>query len=418
MNHAMSTKRESDRSIKRRASYGVAAFLLSAGAFVAAQFTLPDLFAVSYTSTASIASTTPPAPLPTAHLPTPTPLKAIYMSQCVVGTPSFRDDLVRLVDMTELNALVIDVKDYTGRLAFETTNPLLKNSVSDTCGARDMEEFIAYLHQKNIYTIARITVFQDPYYTKVNPEAAVQSSNGGVWRDFKGLAFVDVGARQFWDYIVEVGKEAYELGFDELNFDYVRFPSDGPMSEAVFSHSLGMSKPQVLEEFFAYLSGKLRPTGAVLSADLFGMTATTAFDLNIGQVLERALPYFDYIYPMIYPSHYPKGFNGWNDPNQHTYEVIKYAMDMALARARAATTTVESLQYERIGTSTPAIYAKPSYSKDIIRPWLQSFDYPVDYSPEMVESQIRATYDAGADSWLFWDAANEYRSLRRVLRQE
>jgi len=336
----------------------------------------------------------------------------------VVGTPSFRADLVKLIDETELNAVMIDVKDYTGKIAFPTSNPLLADSVSDACGAQDMRSFIEMLHQKDIYVIARITVFQDPYYAKVNPEAAVQRTGGGVWKDFKGLAFVDVGARQFWDYIVEIGKESYAIGFDELNFDYVRFPSDGPMSEAVYSHSLGKSKPQALEEFFKYLSEQLRPTGAALSADLFGMTATSEYDLNIGQVLERALPYFDGIYPMVYPSHYPKGFNGWGDPNTKTYEIIKYAMDAAVLRSQATSTSIDSLAYERAGTSTPARYIKPAYSKYKIRPWLQSFDYPVDYTPEMVQNQIQATYDSGLDSWLFWDAGNKYRSLRSVLKPQ
>jgi hypothetical protein len=419
----MSVKRESARSIKRGAVYGVAALVLSAGAFGFAYSALPDFLAVSYTQSTSVASSTTPLmpelQKPTvAHVSTPAPLKAIYMSQCVVGTPSFRADLVELIEETELNAVMIDVKDYTGKIAFTTTNPMLAESVSDECGAVDMRSFIEMLHAKNIYVIARITVFQDPFYVTNHPEVAVQKTGGGVWKDFKGLAFVDVGAKQFWDYIVELGKESYALGFDELNFDYVRFPSDGPMSEAVYSHSLGKSKPQALEEFFKYLTDQLRPTGAVLSADLFGMTATTDYDLNIGQVLERALPYFDGVYPMVYPSHYPKGFNGWGDPNAHTYEIIKYAMDTAIARATATTTTVEGLQHERIGTTTPARYAKPAYRKEKIRPWLQSFDYPIDYTPEMVQNQIRATYDAGLDSWLFWDAGNKYTSLRNVLMMQ
>jgi hypothetical protein len=420
----MSAKRELDRSTKRGLLYGLLTVSLGAGAFGFANSALPDFLAVSYTQSISAASSTAPVVVAkesksvAVHLPTPTPLKAIYMSQCVVGTPSFRTELAEFIEDTELNAVMIDVKDYTGKIAFQTNNPLLAESVSDACGAVDMRSYIEMLHQKGIYVIARITVFQDPYYAKNHPEVAVQRAGGGVWKDFKGLAFVDVGAKQFWDYIVELGKESYALGFDELNFDYVRFPSDGPMSEAVFSHSLGKSKPGSLEEFFQYLSDKLRPTGAVLSVDLFGMTATTEYDLNIGQVLERALPYFDGIYPMVYPSHYPKGFNGLGDPNAHTYEIIKYAMDTAIARALATTTSVEGLQHERIGTSTPALYSKPVYSKDKIRPWLQSFDYPVDYTPEMVQKQIQATYDSGLDSWLFWDAGNKYLSLRSVLQQQ
>jgi hypothetical protein len=187
------------------------------------------------------------------------------------------------------------------------------------------------------------------------------------------------------------------------------------MQEALYTYSEGKPKSEVLEEFYKYLTDNLRPTGAVLSADLFGMTTTNEDDLNIGQVLERTLPYFDGVYPMVYPSHYPNGFNGFSNPNDRTYELIKYAMDTAVMRTIADTTHTLSFAHERIGTSTPAVYAKPSYSKSKIRPWLQSFDYPVNYTPEMVREQITATYDSGLDSWLFWDAANMYTSLRSVL---
>ena len=138
------------------------------------------------------------------------------------------------------------------------------------------------------------------------------------------------------------------------------------------------------------------------------MTATNYDDLNIGQVLERALPYFDYIDPMVYPSHYPDGFNGWANPNQRPYDVVHFSLTKAMARTVAATTTIGSIAYERVGTSTPAIYEKPIYSKNKIRPWLQDFDYPVAYTPEMVTAQIQATYDVGLDSWLMWDPKNTY----------
>lgn len=421
----MSAKRESTRSTKRAGFYTLL-FLLGLGGFFAfVHAGLPNLFAVTYTGAAATASSTSsaiveklPEPPPAAHLPTPKPLKAIYMSQCVVGTPSFRDDLVKLVEDTELNAIVIDIKDYTGKIAFQTDNELLTGSVSDACGARDMRSFIERLHAKDIYVIGRITVFQDPHYTKMYPELAVQSTRGGVWKDNKGLAFVDVGSRAFWDYIVELGKISYELGFDELNFDYVRYPSDGPMSEAGFSQSGSRSKPEMLEEFFKYLTDKLRPTGAVLSADLFGMTATVESDMNIGQILERALPYFDGIYPMVYPSHYPNGYQGYANVNEHSYDIVHHAMEVAVARALATTTRVEALAHTRIGTSTPAVYEKSIHDKYKLRPWLQSFDYPVHYTPAMVAEQIKATEDAGLDSWLFWDAANKYTSLRAVLKPQ
>ncbi len=363
------------------------------------------------------------------HVPTPEMVKAVYMTQCVVGTPSFRAELIDLIENTELNAVVIDIKDYSGGIAFPSTDPALLPYVSKKCGAYDMEEFVKTLHEKGIYVIGRITVFQDPLYTRAHPEFAVKKSSDReiVWKDHKGLSFIDVGAKPFWDYIVTLSKASYALGFDELNFDYIRFPSDGDMKDIAYTWIEGKTKQESLEEFFRYLHGQLavipvstRPAEwvPVMSADLFGMTATNYDDLNIGQVLERALPYFDYIDPMVYPSHYPSGFNGYKNVNAHPYDIVHFSMAEAVRRTVATTTPIASFAYHRIGTSTPAVYAKPSYPSSKMRPWLQSFDYPIIYTAAMVQEQIRASTDAGLNSYLFWDPANKYRSLREVLTVE
>ncbi len=369
------------------------------------------------TSTIHAVAPAPVKPV-VSHIKTPDAVRAIYMTQCAVGTPSLRDSLVKMAEATEVNSIIIDIRDYSGGIAFPTDDPILKPMVSTKCGAKDMKAFVQTLHDKGIYVIGRITTFQNPLYTKMHPEQAVQRKGGGVWTDHKGLAFVDVGAKPYWDTVVELGKVAYDdYGFDELNFDYIRFPSDGPMAEAVYSYDTGKSKPEALEGFFKYLHDNLAPTGVVMSADLFGMTATNYDDLNIGQVLERALPYFDFIDPMVYPSHYPSGFNGYKDVNAHSYDIVQFSLSRAAARATATSTKIASFAYTRIGTSTPALYEKPVYAASKIRPWLQSFDYPVTYTPAMVQAQITATHDAGLTSWLFWDPANKYRSLRAVLSQ-
>lgn len=424
--------------------------LLVGGIIVIAGFAGVAVFAapkVSYTrdsathAEATVGSDTHQAATPAAaHLPTPDPVKAIYMTQCAVGTPSLRDSLVKLVDATELNAVVIDIRDYTGKISFPTDDPLLKEYVSGECGAKDMRDFIKKLHDKGVYVIGRITVFQNPAYAKAHPEQAVQKVGGGlpagqagVWHDYKGLAFVDVGAKPYWESVVALGKVSYDLGFDELNFDYLRFPSDGPMKEADYSWSKGKSKAQALEEFYKYLHDGLKPTGVVLSADLFGYVTVHTDDLGIGQVLERALPYFDYIDPMVYPSHYNAGFAGLANVNSDPYRVVKVSLEGAVARAVATSTSVYAMGEMPImktaiipATATNAtttkevesgLYTKQSYPASIIRPWLQSFDYPVTYTPAMVAAQIKATNDSGLQSMLFWDAANKYRSLREIFAQ-
>jgi len=369
------------------------------------------------------------------YLPTPDSLKAIYMTQCVVGTPSFRTELVNLIDETELNSVVIDIKDYSGKISFDTNNPDLVESVSDKCGARDMVSFIELLHSKGIYVIGRITVFQDPYYSLKHPELAVKfaSPEGAVWKDGKGLSFIDVGAKPYWDYIIILSREARKIGFDELNYDYIRFPSDGPMQNITFDWAGNKEKQVALEEFFAYLQKEMKdstkyPQGVtppIISADLFGMVTTNYDDLNIGQVLESALPYFDYIAPMVYPSHYPKGFNGWNNPNTVPYELIKFVLSSAVSRTVAQTSSVKTLDSQPVmksvevpptastsATTTKQVatgmYTKEVYDKNKIRPWLQDFDYGGNYDVSEVKAQIQATYDVGLDSWMLWAPSNKY----------
>ncbi|PIR85293.1 hypothetical protein COU15_01375 [Candidatus Kaiserbacteria bacterium CG10_big_fil_rev_8_21_14_0_10_45_20] len=371
------------------------------------------------------------------YIKTPEPMYAIYMSQCVVGTPSFREKLVSLIESTALNAVVIDVKDYTGTLAFRTGDPQFQDAELVACGAGDMKAFLASLKEKGIYTIARITVFQDPFYTKKYPEQAAQSISrpGEPWKDNKGLAFVDVSSRDFWKYIADLAKHTHAIGFDELNFDYVRYPSDGPMSDAQY---VDPNKPEALEKFFKYLYSEIHPTGAVLSVDLFGYVTVLEDDLGIGQQLERALPYFDYIAPMVYPSHYNKGFAGLNNPNNDPHKVVYTSMKRAVERAVATQTRVRTLDGEPIlkeetvsarysdsgelltATTTRMVptgfYTKEVYDVRKLRPWLQDFDYGKEYTPQDIERQIQATYDAGLTSWYFWDPANRYDSLSSYLR--
>lgn len=363
-----------------------------------------------------------------AHQEIPDEVKAVYMSACYASSASLRQTLINLIKETELNAIIIDIKDFSGTLAMPVQSELLQEGADgDGCRVPDMKELIEQLHEEEIYVIARITVFQDPLYTKNHPELAVHSKaavNRGElntpWKDHKGLSFVDVGARQYWEYVLTLSHEAFALGFDELNFDYIRYPSDGPMNDVYYTHS-GVNgavddahRAANLEEFFIYLSTELRKPNAwgevpKLSADLFGMTATNYDDLTIGQVLERALPYFDAIAPMVYPSHYPRGFIGLQNPNADVYAVVNYSMQKAVERTRATTTSIASSEYTRIGISTPAIYSKPAYSTAKMRPWLQDFDYGGDYGPAEVRAQIQASYDAGVTGgWMLWSPSNKY----------
>lgn len=424
-------------SIGQYGAIGAAAI----GFFVASQIAFPHLSTLEYTRSETRTDTppveqvdtVPPLPPDTRevvkHVPLPVPVKAIYMTSCVAGTKNFRDQLVALIDETEINAVVIDIKDYSGTISFPPIAPSWQAAWQNArCGTSDMKEFVALLHEKNIFVIGRITVFQDPFYAPLHPELAVQRRDGTVWRDHKGLSFIDVGARDYWDHIIELSVDAYNLGFDELNFDYVRYPSDGNMQDIAFPQSMaseyGADKQANLEAFFKYLNERLdeeirfalvrhENTGRAsstpwTSVDLFGMTTTNFDDLSIGQVQDRAAPYFDFVAPMVYPSHYPKTFLGLSNPNDYPYKVVNYAMSEGVKRMRASTTPMQGFMHERIGTSTPAVYTKPTYTGDKFRTWIQDFDYGGDYDAADVRAQIQASYDASVHSFMIWAPSNIY----------
>jgi hypothetical protein len=329
-----------------------------------------------------------PPPFKVTHVSTPSEVKALYMSSWVAGNKKLRDNLINIVDTTELNAVVIDIKDYTGKISYISENPTLVENGSMENRIPDIKEFIGTLHDKHIYVIGRISSFQDSYLVHRKPEYAVKNMAGDVWKDYKGVSWLDVSARPVWDYLVAIGDDAYAQGFDELNFDYIRFPSDGNMKDIMYPFSEEKIKSLALKDFFAFLDESFRSKNIPISADLFGMTTSNKDDLGIGQILEYALAHFDYVAPMVYPSHYPKTFLGYDSPASKPYEVVKYAMEEGVKKAVVASTSPMKL-----------------------RPWLQDFSIGrVDYTPEMVRAQIQATYDVGLNSWMLWNASNIYTS--------
>ncbi len=328
------------------------------------------------------------------HVSLPEQVKTIYMTSWVAGTKNIRNNLVKIVDNTEINSIIIDIKDCTGQISFKVhDNENLEKYGASSNRIPDIKEFLEYLHSKNIYVIGRVSVFQDPHFVEQRPDLAVKKlEDGDIWEDYKGISWLDAGSIEVWEYIIDLARYSYQVGFDEINFDYVRFPSDGDMSEIYYPFSeerimadVDTGKAKILREFFTYLDAELRDIDLVLSADLFGMVTTNSDDLNIGQILEYALPYFDFIAPMVYPSHYPKNFIGLGNPAAHPYEVVKYSMDKAVIKAKNAGIDPKKL-----------------------RPWLQDFDLGADYGPTEVRAQIDATYDAGLDSWMLWSASNRY----------
>lgn len=325
--------------------------------------------------------------LPVTHIETPEKVKALYMSGWVAGSTDFRNSLVKIVDDTELNAVVIDVKDSTGRISFSMDDESIKKIGSAENRIKNIKELTNLLHSKNIYIIGRISVFQDPYLTKVKPEWAIKKiSDGGVWKDRKGLSFLDPTNTEVHKYLLSIALGSYAVGFDEINLDYIRYPSDGNMKDINYNLKEGETRSDNIEKFFKYFSTELKKDNNIpLSGDLFGLTTEVKNDMGIGQVWEKAIPYFDFLCPMVYPSHYPAGHAGYKNPAAYPYEVIDRALKGAILKTETAGQNISK-----------------------IRPWLQDFDMGATYTKELVKAEIKASLDNGMKSWMLWDPSNKY----------
>ncbi|MEW5805413.1 MAG: putative glycoside hydrolase [Patescibacteria group bacterium] len=352
-----------------------------------------------------------PSPIPQRLNPVPKTVKAVYLTSWSAGNPEKINQVIELAKTTEINAVVIDIKDYSGKVAFETNSELIKQIGSKEIRIKNFKELIQKLHQENIYIIARIAVFQDLYLAETKPELAVKNkTNSKIWRDQKNLAWVDPASRKVWDYNLEIAKQAIALGVDELNFDYIRFPSDGDISNLAYPvyNPETETKFETIKRFFKYLNESLKPEGIILSADLFGQATFDESDMNIGQIIEDAYLYFDYVSPMVYPSHYANGFLGYKNPALYPYEVIDYSLESAIQRR------VEL--FSRLASGTTELEQKKIKLAEL-RPWLQAFNLGADYTPEIVRKQIQAIDDNGLDfGWYLWNPNNIYNP--KALKKE
>jgi hypothetical protein len=270
---------------------------------------------------------------------------------------------------------------------------------------------------------------QDNSLAAQKPHLALRDEVGGIWKDASGLYWVDPASQEVWDYNAQISKEIIDLGFDELNFDYVRFPSDGTLQEIKYPFWSGVTpKHEIMKQFFAYLTSKIKEYNPqiVLSVDLFAYNFLTGmkYDSVIGQHVEDAALYFDVLAPMIYPSHYARGHMGYKNPAAFPYEVVMFSMESGIERLvakREAQIVSSSVESSTISDSRLAISAK-------FRPWLQDFDLGADYDEVMVRKQIQAVYDAArlpapsaqADGgqasstpefvlgWMLWNPSNIY----------
>ena len=324
-----------------------------------------------------------PQPAPVALPKSKSRVMGVYSTSWIAGS-SHMENIIQFIKETPINAIVIDIKDDTGAISFPSDVPLAKEIGAGEHRIANLRELVARLKQAGIYTIARVVVFKDPLLAKKRPEIAVKDVNGGLWHDRKGMTWVDPNNRTVWQYNLDIAKEAVALGFSEVQFDYVRFLSDGLIKNCVYPYSNGAPKEDVIRDFLATAKRELNAMGVPISADIFGLVLSVPDDLNIGQKLEKIAPAVDYISPMVYPSHYPQGTFGFSDPDVHPYEVVSHAMQDGIQRL------------------------KKINAQDKLRPWLQDFNLGHRYGRQQLEAQIRALEENGVHNWLFWNPSNKY----------
>jgi len=312
----------------------------------------------------------------------PIMIKAIYANAYTLSDPDELARIVDLVDRTELNAIVVDIKQDA--IFYDTQVPFFTAIPGMVTPTYDVAELLALLRERNIYSIARMVVFQDPLVAEARPDLAVLDDNtGDLWRNVQGVGWVNAFEEELWDANIELALEAASLGFDEIQYDYVRFPSDGDLTVADFGREYTQAtRSGAITEFMRRSYDAIKPTGAKFAADLFGFVGLKPDDQGIGQLLTDLAPLMDYICLMIYPSHYIEGniYSAPGDPNDYPYETILESLE------RAA---------EQI----------PEESRLKMRPWLQDF---YEYGVEEVSAQIQAAEDFGASGWLLWDPSNIY----------
>ena len=340
----------------------------------------------------------------------PTKVRGIYISGMMAGNT---DAFMRILDSaagTEINTVVIDLKDDEGRITCSIDTPVVNEIEACRPYISDIEELIASLKERGLYVIARVVAFRDPYLAEKKPEWSLHVADGSLYRDRQGMAWVDPYRREVWDYLVEVGTAAKEVGFDEVQFDYIRFSTEGTMRDVVFDEEVtaGRSKTDVITEFVKYAYECLASQGLFVSADVFGTIIGSEIDANaVGQIYTEMAKHLDYICPMLYPSHYSSGNFGIENPDTEPYNTV-YA---ALEKSRTELETAAAADEAAADPSDTITVRRQA----VVRPWLQDFTASylgegkyIEYGPEEVAAQIRAVKDAGYDEWMLWSAANRY----------
>ncbi|MBS4535034.1 putative glycoside hydrolase [Clostridium sp. D2Q-14] len=328
-------------------------------------------------------------------------VKGIFVTGSSLSHKDKFNNLIKLTNETEINSMVIDIKDDSGILTYESNIPLAQeigaNEIVKISNKDDFSKIMQDVMSNDVYPIARIVTFKDRVLGFERPDLAIKDKSGSVWKDNSGNAWLNPYNEDAWEYPIQLAEEAASMGFKEIQFDYVRFPTDGNRNNIDYGE-IGnrKEKADAIAEFLEYARKRLNEKGVYVSADIFGDIINVKGDSAIGQQLEMLGENTDILSPMVYPSHYGLGFYGFDYPDTKPYEIVNRAMNDAIDRLNVI----------------------PEKERAIIRPWLQDFSAPwlknsygsnyITYGPKEVRAQINATCDAGLEEWILWNAANNY----------
>jgi hypothetical protein len=317
------------------------------------------------------------APKPERPRPLPDEIRGVHVTMPLA---SLRGRVDEYLSVPGLNTLELDIKDENGEVGFMSGAPRLARRIGAAKPYYRPRQIAAKTRKEGVYLIGRLVVFQDPMLAEARPRLAIRTADGSVWRTTAGHAWTNPYDKRVWAYNLAVAKAAAKAGFDEIQFDYVRFPSDGDVGAAVFGGRDRRANGWVIASFVHYAAKRLRPLGVRVSVDVFGLSATR--DLGVGQVPRRLARYVDAVYPMVYPSHYNSGEHGLDDPSSEP--------GLTVSRSLA------HFRRELRGRKAKLI------------PWLEDFSLGRTRTPEEVRMQIEAARKAGAAGYLLWNPLGEY----------
>lgn len=327
----------------------------------------------------------------------PPQIRGLYLNAYAAGSRARLSKLIAIADSTEINAFVIDVKDEKG-VHYPTEIELAKQLAQPgEITIRNLKALVDTLHAHRIYTIARVVVFKDPVLSKAKPEWSIKQPSGELWRDKAGNTWVSAWDENVWEYNIQIAEEALDAGFDEIQFDYVRFPEPFPSLPKQVHVKANGDRTDAIVAFLNKARPRIHAKRGVVAADVFGLSPNDPLDVQIGQQWERILNASDHVLPMVYPSHYlPTHLRGVPTPNKMPYETVFNSVGIGIMRRDR--------------------FIEEGGKPGRVIPWLQAFSAPwvnrdYDYGPDQAAAQIKAVHDTGLEDWIFWHPGSKYEHI-------